>query len=153
MEEREMTAREYLDQIRVLDAKIQNLIQEKETFAKGALFGGVSYRERVQSSPDPDPCASWYCTLETKEEEINREIDALYSLMTEVTRAINELQDARYIRVLYARHVELKKLRVIADEMGYAYQYTRTLHGEALKEFEKRYYKIIHNHTSKCDII
>lgn len=146
MEEREMTAREYLDQIRVLDAKIQNLIQEKEAFAKGALFGGVSYRERVQSSPDPDPCASWYCTLETKEEEINRKIDELVSIRDEVIQRISELDSPRYIRLLYLRYVQLKKFREIADEMGYTKSHIHVLHKDALEAFAKKQ-KMILNRT------
>lgn len=141
MKEKEMTAREYLDQIRVLDARINNLMQEKEDIRNGILPGGTSYRERVQSSPDPDPYGTWAGKIEEKETEINREIDALVDLRIDVTRSINWLQDARYIRVLYLRHVKLMKFWDIADEMGYAYGYVQNLYKLAFKEFEKHFNK------------
>lgn len=137
-----MTAREYLDQIRVLDARIDVLLQEKKVIRESILPGSISYRDKVQNSPDPDPYGTWVCRMEEKEAEIAREIDALYDLKLEVTRTINQLQDARYIRVLYARYVELKKFRVIADEIGYTCQYTRIIHKDALKMFEKTFNKI-----------
>ena len=70
-----MTAREYLDQIRVLDAKITNLLQEVDDLRRGILPGGVSYKEYVQSSPDPDPYGTWAGKVEEKETILNREIE------------------------------------------------------------------------------
>ena len=142
-----MTAREYLDQIRVLDARITNLLQEVDDLRRGILPGGVSYKEYVQSSPDPDPYGTWAGKVEEKETILNREIDALIELKIELVQSINLLQDARYIRVLYLRHVKLMKFWDIADDMGYAYNYVQILYKQAFKAFEtqfnKKNYKIL----------
>ena len=139
--EKEMTAREYLDQIRVLDAQIQNLLQEVEDLRKGILPGGISYQEYVQSSPDPDPYGTWAGKVEDKETILNHEIDALVDLRIEVTQSINRMQDERHIRVLYLRYVKLMKFWDIAEDMGYAYKYIRNLHKQAFDEFEKQFNK------------
>lgn len=138
-----MTAKEYLNQIYILDAKINNLLQEETDIRNRVLPGGASYQERVQSSPDPDPYSTWAGELEEKEAEVNLEIDTLVNLRLEVTRSINQLKDPRYIRVLYLRHVKLMKFWDIADEMGYAYKYIRNLHKQALKAFEKQFNKYV----------
>lgn len=137
-----MTAREYLDQIRVLDARIDVLLQEKKVIRESILPGSISYRDKVQNSPDPDPYGTWVCRMEEKEAEIAREIGALSDLRLEVTRRIGEMKDARYIRVLYLRHVQLEAFRKIADDMGYSPKYIRNLHKLAFREFEKRYNKM-----------
>lgn len=142
-----MTAREYLDQIRVLDARINNLMKEKEAISNSLLPGGVSYQEHVQSSPDPDPYSTWAVRMEDKEAEITKEINSLSNLRLEVVRRIWELNDARYTQVLYLRHVQLKKFRDIADEMGYSPKYIPNLYKLAFDEFEKRYNKM----WSACD--
>lgn len=136
-----MTAREYLDQIRVLDARITNLLQEVDDLRRGILPGGVSYKEYVQSSPDPDPYGTWAGKVEEKETILNREIDALIELKIELVQSINRLQDARYIRVLYLRHVKLMKFWDIADDMGYAYNYVQILYKQAFKAFETQFNK------------
>lgn len=137
-----MTAREYLDQIRMLDLKITNLIQEKEAIRNSLLPGGVSYREHVQCSPDTDPYGTWVVRMEEKEAEITKEIDSLADLRLEVVRRIWELNDARHTQVLYLRYVQLKKFRDIAAEMGYSPKYISNLHKLAFDEFEKRYNKM-----------
>lgn len=134
----EMTAREYLNQIRVQDAKITRLIQEKETLRSSLLPGGMSYQEHVQSSPDLDPYGTWASRLEEKEAEINREIDRLANLRMEVSGKIWKMEDMRYSRILYLRYVQLKRFRDIAVEMGYSPKYIRNLHKSALNEFGKK---------------
>lgn len=138
-----MTAKEYLGQIGLLDARIKNLLQEKEVIRNSLIPGGAAYREQVQNSPDFDPYGTWICRMEAKEEEINRDVDLLVDLRLEVTRRINGLQDERHVQILYLRYIKLKRLRDIAEEMDYSYQYVRSMHSEALRRFEERYNKIL----------
>lgn len=42
------------------------------------------------------------------------------------------------MNILYKRYVEYKRLKTIADEMNYTYEYIRSMHGWALEEFSKK---------------
>lgn len=138
----EMTAREYLNQIRVQDAKITRLIQEKKILRSSLLPGGMSYQEHVQNSPDMDPYGTWMSRLEEIETEINREIGRLAALRLEVAKTIWQLKNRKHTVVLFMRYVQLKSFRDIAEYMEYSQRYTCTLHRCAIEEFEKKYNKI-----------
>ena len=64
------------------------------------------------------------------EAEIDKEIDGFVNKKHQI---INQIQ------VLFKRYVEFMRLEVVAVEMGYTYQYTRDLHGNALRNFERSY--------------
>lgn len=145
----EMTAREYLNQIRVQDAKITRLIQEKETLRSSLLPGGMSYQEHVQSSPDLDPYGTWATRLEEKEAEINREIDRLADLRLEVSEKVWQLKNTKHATVLHMRHVQLKSFRDIAEYMKYSKKYIHNLYRNALEEFDEMIYISRDNATTK----
>ena len=50
---------------------------------------------------------------------------------------IQKLTDERYIEVLHLRYVDCKRIKEIADQMGYSQDHTRHLIGKAVKAFEK----------------
>lgn len=136
-----MTAREYLDQIRILDARITNLLDNKNALWDGRLPSGISYGVHVQQSKNVDQYTDWLAKLTDLEQQINQEIDRLVDLKMDITEQINDLKDARYIQVLHLRHVDLMRYRDIASEMGYSIEHVRRLHGQALQAFERRFCK------------
>lgn len=55
----------------------------------------------------------------------------------EIVGQIYSMPDAKSIRILYMRYVELKTYEAIAEELSYSECYVMELHKKALKAFEK----------------
>ena len=51
--------------------------------------------------------------------------------------SIEKLSTDTHRSILFKRYVEDKSFEVISVEMGYAYNYTCNLHGDALRELSK----------------
>ena len=133
-----MKAKDYLGQIKTLDIKIQQRIEErKEMREKISILLGIDYsKDRIQTMPTSgnkqiedlvDLENSLYIL-------IRKEADLKHKIIGE----IQELDNPVYIDLLYKRYVKFNKLRDIAEDMGYAYYYVCTLHGEALNEFQDK---------------
>lgn len=135
-----MTAKEYLNQLRALDIKIdQRIKQRDELKASAGLVSGIDYsKDRVQSSPDDTLCSavSRYLDLE---EDIDRRIDEFVNLKNTIIGQIQGLDDPRHIDVLHRRYVCFESLERICYEMHYSYKHIKRLHGWALRAFERKY--------------
>lgn len=135
-----MKAKEYLQQLQRLNTVIEQKIKELgELRSMSISVGGIDYsKERVQTSPSGDaPYVKIINRMIDLDEEINREIDKFVDEKHKIINQIQSLQNPIHIQLLYKRYVEFKRLEVISVEMNYTYQYTRELHGYALKEFDK----------------
>lgn len=135
-----MKAKEYLGQIGRLDTVLK---QKKKELAELRLMAdGISSidysKERVQGTsskkaPFEDPLEQ----IDKLEREI---ITETVSFANEKHKMINQIQQMpaeKYIRILYDKYIDQKSLVEIAAEKNYSYEYICSLHGEALKEFEK----------------
>lgn len=136
-----MKAKEYLQQLKLLDVKINQKMKQADDLRQMAqATGALDYsRDRVQTSVSGDPISNTVIRYLSLEEEIDRQIDQFVDLKNQIINQIQELKDINYVQVLFKRYVEYKGLEVIAIEMGYTYPYVRALHGHALQEFEKTY--------------
>ncbi len=74
------------------------------------------------------------------EEEINRDIDRLVDLKTDITHLIKKLDSHEYQILLEQRYLCFKSWEQISVDLGYSIQHTFRLHDEALKELS-RFYK------------
>ena len=137
-----MKAKEYLQQLPVLDMKINLKLKELEALKVKLIgVGGVDYsNDRVQTSPqNAANFTEILHNIECLENEINTDIDKLVNKRHCIINQINELQNVQYIEILYKRNVEYKDLKKIAKEMEYTYDYIRKIHVKALQNFEKRH--------------
>lgn len=135
-----MKAKEYLNRLRYIDTVINQKKQEVEKLRLIAeSTPGIDYsRERVQISPSGDaPFIPIVNRILELENEINADIDELIEEKYKIIKQIQSLPDIRHVRILYKKYVEFKSLEQIADELGYAYAYVRSLHTDALVNFEK----------------
>lgn len=112
-----MDAKEYLQQLRKLDIKINQKIKELEDLKITARsIGSIDYsKERVQSSPSTD--ASFVKTIEkisALENEINAEIDEFVDKKHGIIDQIQGLKNSKFIEVLYKHYAEFKRLEVDA---------------------------------------
>lgn len=134
-----MKAKEYLQQLKLLDVKIDQKLKQAGDLRQMAQVTGAldCSKDRVQTSPSEDSLSNAVIRYLSLEEEIDRQIDQFVDLKNLIINQIQELKDVNYVQVLFKRYVEYKALEVIAVEMGYTYQYVRILHGHALQDFEK----------------
>lgn len=146
-----MRAKEYLSQLEKLSNQIeQKQAQVKELRDMIGAIGSFDYSvERVQTSAIGNKVENDTIKLLTLESEIKSDIINYAYEKERIVNEIHALDDTSHIILLYKRYVEFKRLEVIAVEMGYAYQYTRELHGRALQNFSK----FLHKPTKQCDII
>lgn len=131
-----MTAKEYLQQVEIKDAAIDNMSRDKENLiAMLYSLGGASDGDRVQSSRDNDKFGTLYSKIDEKERQIDEKIDELIDFRLKVSEEINKLPDERYMKLLHRRYVQLLSWEMIAVELEYSYQYVISLHGDALQKF------------------
>lgn len=136
-----MKVKDYLKQIQLLDIKIDQRIKQAQNLREIAVAGkGIDYsKDKVQTSVSGDAIAESIIKYVSLENDINRQIDKFVDLKNKIIGQIQGLSDPTYMQLLYKRYIEYKRLELIAVEMGYTYQYTRSLHSQALQEFERTY--------------
>lgn len=96
--------------------------------------------DRVQSAP-VDSLSQNVGRMLDIEKSIRQKLMAYIEMKTRIVDEIQQLEDERYIEILYKRYVEYKSITAVAYEMGYEYTWICHLHGEALKAFGDKYLK------------
>lgn len=138
MNNKKLTAKQYLDQLKVIDTKINQKMEELAALMTSATStGAIDYsKDRVQTSPQ-NAQENRICKYVDLDAEINREIDEFVDIKHRVTKEIQELNVDNYIKILFKVYVQYKTVKDTADEIGMSYQYVRELHKKALKAFEE----------------
>lgn len=138
MNDKKLTAKQYLDQLRVIDTKINQKMEELADLMTAATStGAIDYsKDRAQTSPQ-NAQENRICKYVDLDAEINREIDEFVDIKHRVTKEIQELNVDYYIKILFKVYVQYKTVQDAANEIGLSYQYVRDLHKKALKAFEE----------------
>lgn len=136
MNDKKLTAKQYLDQLRVIDTKINQKMEELADLMTAATStGAIDYsKDRVQTSPQ-NAQENRICKYVDLDAEINREIDEFVDIKHRVTKEIQELNVDYYIKILFKVYVQYKTVKDAANEIGLSYQYVRDLHKKALEAF------------------
>ena len=134
----ELTAKEYLQQIRVKGTVISQLQKEREDLRQ-TLFslGSQDYGERVQSSGETDKFGAVYAKIDLKDREIAEQLIEYIEFRSKVVGEIHSLKNNRHIIILYKIYIEGKSFSEIAEETNYNYDHVRRLHRNALKVFKR----------------
>lgn len=136
-----MTAKEYLDEIGVITERIKQKEIQLECLRETA--GGAAAlrydKVQIQNSPQDDMLEKKVIELIELEESILVEKVHLEKLRAQVISQIHELDDERYIKVLFKRYVEKKSYELIAVECSYTYDYIRELHSDAIRAFGHKF--------------
>lgn len=135
-----MTAQEYLEKVKAKEAAIKNLEMDRTNLLEMMYsMGSVGCGERVQSSKDPDKFGTLYGRIDEKERKIADEIDKLIDFKLKVSGEINQLEDGRYVELLYKRYIQHESWDAISVDMQYSLKYIMRLHRCALKEFSNKF--------------
>lgn len=141
-EKKKLTARQYLEQLQMIDIQINQDIERLSEMKQSALSalstGAIDYsRERVQTSPVGDKIGTDVTRYMTFNEEINAEIDRFVDAKEQIIREIRELRDFYYVQVLFKVYVQFKSLKVTSQEMKRSYNFVLDIHKKALAAFEE----------------
>jgi len=134
-----MRAIDYLERIKILDAKIETKMEEVErlrTLAEKttASVGG----ERVQASGNQQKLEDCVIKIVKVQDEINASIDRFVDYKKEAMELIDGACDADCLRLLYKRYFSYMKWEEIAVDMNYTYQWIfGGLHQRALAQVQK----------------
>ena len=130
-------AKAYLQQVEMLDIKIQNKLIEQQQWrdvATGitANIGG----DRVQSSSSQQKMADAVVKCVDIESEIDKLIDNLIDTKKDVIATIEQLDNPTEYDILHKRYIQFLSLQEIADRYKHTYSWSTTTHGRALKNLK-----------------
>ncbi len=138
MEDKKITAKEYLGQVRHMEMQIRDLQDEIKRLKELAVgISALNCDEKVLSSVSQDKMANTVCEIDEKVRELDEKIKEFTAIRGQVMSTIHKMQNIEYEQILYKRYCLMKKWEEIALEMNYSYQWVCKLHGRALKEIEK----------------
>ena len=127
-------AKTYLKEIREKRHHIERLKERREALHLDVSFGSIDYSaDRVQNSPKNKLEEAAIKLLE-RIERIDKTIALLSMEIDDHIENIEALQNDNCREILFKRYVEGKSFEEISVEMKYAYNYTCSLHGEALEK-------------------
>lgn len=135
-----MSAKQYLLQVRELDAEINRKQERLEylrcaatrtTPAQGGSSGGGSISDKIGTIG---------AKIADLDAEINTDIDRLNDLKWEMAARINALDDKRQAEVLKRHYVELESWKRMSAQMGVGLSKLHRIHRRALEHLEYIHY-------------
>ena len=138
LEDKKMTAKEYLGQVRHMEMQIRDLQDEIKRLKELAVgISALNCDEKVLSSVSQDKMANTVCEIDEKVRELDEKVRKFVKIRSKVMETIHMLRNDEYEHILFKRYCLMKKWEEIALEMNYSYQWVCKLHGRALREIEK----------------
>lgn len=133
-----MTAKTYLNQIRMLDIKINDGMEElAQLKAMATKVTAALGDEVVASSKNHDKMADVIAKIIKLQIDLNRDVDKYVDIKREAVDLLSGVENPTHYKILHSRYVLYKTWEQIACEIGFSYQWVCQLHGVALLEFEK----------------
>lgn len=143
-ESRTMTAKKYLRQVQLMDAKIASLQNDRKNLIEVLYsLGGKMDGEKVQTSRSIDRFGNVYAKIDEKERMIAEKVCELIDFKLKISEEISTLSNALYISILHKHYILFESFEQIAVEIGYSYRYVTKMHGYALLEFYKKVLKSV----------
>lgn len=132
-----MNAKEYLSEIKSKSRQLERLKERRKNLHLDVSFGTINYdADRVQTTPK-NKLEEAMVKLSDRIEYLDRKIAEISVEIDDRINSIELVGNVAYRDVLFKYYAEYKSFEQISVEMGYAYNYTCNLHGEALKELSK----------------
>ena len=135
MNSREKT-KDYLFQIKNLNKDIQKTEEHIQALRYSLGIAGINYdKERVQSSPIVDKFAHIFAQIDKQEKVLEDLKTKLIETRVKIINMIHELENDKHRKLLNIVYVDMKSLKIAANEMCFSYDYIKELHLEALDVF------------------
>lgn len=144
-----MTPKQYLQQLSRLKAKYKRALEDVQQIREMMESAGAIRYDKVniQSSPNNDQMANYMVKLDAAEKRAVTLAEQYLDKYTQIREQIEQVSPQTYGDILYLRYVQGMKLWDIAEELNYAFQWVRVLHGRALVEFGKLFPEAMEEHT------
>lgn len=135
-----MDTKQYLMQISKLDRMINNKLSEIIQYRQ-MIYGlqAITNEERVQTTPNFDKIGTSISKLDEMKRNVNGLVDELVNKKHLIIEQIENMDNELHYQILFSRYIEKKTFEKIATEIDYSFRQTTRLHGQALREFEKKY--------------
>lgn len=140
-----MTAKEYLEQYRTMQTRINVLIAEIERLRTEAESVSISLDGLPKGSAYDDKTARLVAQMADCEHTLQEEMSDLWVRRMKIVAQLGELKNHKHQRILHLRYIDCKSWEVIAYEMGITWRHCYRLHGSALSEFESTMRTGIHS--------
>lgn len=127
-----MNVRTYLKEIRDFDKLIKIKKEKIQILWSSAMYSGISYEERVQSSRKLHNNTDTIDRIIMLENEIKDLQNEIHKRQCEIRKATSELDDVNMVKVLILRYIELKPWDNIAEELSCSRRWVMELHNRAL---------------------
>lgn len=132
-----MTAKEYLQQARFLDARINSKIQQVSSLNDLALKCTATISDMPKSpNRGGSNMADTICKIVDLQEEINSDIEKLVDLKREIMGVIKSVPNVEYQTLLEKRYLCFITWEQIAVDLNYSIQHIYRMHDLALKEID-----------------
>ena len=137
-----MNVKQYLNQVRLLDKKINQRIEEKEYLMGKATSTGSSGNmdpDKVQGSLNLHKNEELITKYIDLEHEIDSMINQFVDLKHKIIGQIQQLEDVHQVDCLMQRYVDYNSFELIAVNMGYSIRRIYQIHGDALQAFKNKH--------------
>lgn len=131
-----MTAKEYLEQARYLDQRINSKLTQVESLRSLATRVTTVYSDMPHSpTPDNHKLEKIIAKIVDLENEIDTDVDSLVDLKKEIVNAVNAVENDKYRVLLEMRYLSYQTWEQIAVAMDCDIRQVYRLHGHALEKF------------------
>lgn len=129
--------KEFLRSYRRQLAKIDIIEQDIETYRSEAENTTQAINGLPHGSAITDKVGNITAKIVDRTSDALLEREIATDKRKKISNVIRQVNDERYMRVLFERYIKGEKWEQIAVNMGYDYRYILKLHGRALQEVDK----------------
>lgn len=130
-------AQEFLQQVRLYDIHINNMLEEKARLEALAMKITSAWgAEHVSGSGSQDKMGDAIAKIVDMEMEIDRAVDDFVDKKNEVKAVLNKIQKSDQLELLYKVYIQYETLEKVACEMNMSYRNACYIHGAALQTVE-----------------
>lgn len=133
-----MKAKEYLGKAYRLDQRINSKLDQVASLNELATKA-TSTLSDMPKNPNKaiSTMENTICKIIDLQDEINRDIDRLVDLKTEIVTTVKNIENKEYQTLLEKRYLCFDTWEQIAVDMNYSIRWVHNIHGKALKELSK----------------
>ena len=138
-----MDAKQYLNQLKNMDIKIQSLERQKKMLWSKCRVSAT----RLSDMPKKTGGGSGFEGIADKamdiQTEIDEKIDELLNLKKAVIDSLDCLENNLYYAILFERYINLLTWEKMAEMLNYDYKHLQRLHLKAIKEYQEKNHKLL----------
>ena len=131
-----MNTKQYLEQIKRLDAQIANKLKEIHNLRLMVdSIGSISDADKVQTSPTKDKIGVIVAKVVDMEREVDFMVDKRWNIVTQI-ESVKENESYDILAKVYVLGQDFK---AIAIDKGMSYRHFLRLHDKSIMDFEAMY--------------